>query len=84
MPETTILHVESDELADSLYLHLSEKAISHSIELDADVILDVAEDRTVVGIDLQHVGDMLKEVASKRVGGKPSGKSASLRVVYAH
>ncbi len=41
--------------SDSLYFQLTTAKISHSVELHPDIVIDVAADRHVVGIDLQNV-----------------------------
>jgi hypothetical protein len=46
-----------------MYLYLSDKKISHSVELRPDtIILDVAEDNTVVGMELRYVSKWLEEL----------------------
>lgn len=64
------IHVESDPEADSLYLRFGDKPISFSVEVTPDFILDIAEDNTVVGMDLQHLTAVLKERAN---AGSTSG-----------
>ena len=43
-----------DPATDSLYIHLSERTSSDSDEVSEGVVLDYAEDGTLVGIDVQH------------------------------
>lgn len=56
-----MLNIEKGSVADCLYIQFSEKPISHSVELGHDIILDVAEDNTVVGFDVQYVAEVMKE-----------------------
>ena len=56
-----MLNIIKGSVADTLYLQLSESAISHSVELHPDIILDVGESGTVVGIDFQNVAQLLAE-----------------------
>lgn len=48
--------------SDSLYLQLTTAQISHSVELHPDIIIDVAEDGLVVGIDVQNVEALRSEL----------------------
>lgn len=78
--------VESDLASDSMYLHFSDRPIRRSVEMSPDIIIDLDEDDTVVGIDVQYVSAIIKEtVASTRRGsrvreGLPS-TSARLQLV---
>ena len=54
---------DSDPLADSMYFLLTDKPISYSVEMALDMIVDIAEDDSVVGIDIQHVTAILKQQA---------------------
>lgn len=57
--------IEKDAESDSMYLYLNDKQISHSVELYRDtIILDVAEDQTVVGIELCNVSTWLDAMES--------------------
>ena len=52
--------IKTDAKSDSMYLYLNEKQINHSVELYPDtIILDVAEDQTVVGIELCNISRWL-------------------------
>ena len=57
------MNIEQDPQSDSMYLHIhGEKQISHSVEFYPDtIILDVAEDGTVVGIECRSVSTWLTE-----------------------
>jgi uncharacterized protein YuzE len=58
--------IEKDVESDSMYLYLNDKQISHSVELYRDtIILDVAEDQTVVGIELCSVSTWLDTMESE-------------------
>lgn len=50
-----------DKATDSLYIHLSERVGTDVHEVADGVVLDFADDGTLVGIDVQHasrVADM--------------------------
>ena len=51
-------------VSDSLYVQFSESPISVSVELHPDVILDLDEMGTVVGIDFQHVSELAAEATA--------------------
>ena len=55
------LGVKWGKESDSLYLQFTDNPVSHSVELTSDVILDLDAGNDVVGIDIQHVSDVLKE-----------------------
>ena len=57
--------------ADTLYVQFSEFAISHSVELHPDIILDVNENDTVVGIDIQNVSQLAAESPAMRGYSQP-------------
>ena len=61
-----MLNIIKGSVADTLYVQLSESAIAHSVELHPDVILDVGESGTVVGIDFQNVAQLLSESQGTR------------------
>ena len=48
---------------------ISDQPISHSFEMTPDIIIDLDKDNAVVGIDFQHVTELVKEheVASQQV-----------------
>ena len=48
--------------SDSLYFQLTTAKISHSVELHPDIIIDVADDGQVVGIDVQNVEALRSEL----------------------
>ena len=56
-----MLKIEKGSVADSLYIQFSNKLISHSVEVSPDILLDIAEDNTVVGLDIQYVAEVMKE-----------------------
>ena len=43
-----------DKATDSLYIHLSDKPGADAQEVSEGVVLDFAQDGTLVGIDVQH------------------------------
>lgn len=48
------MRLSYDAATDSLYIHLSERVSVDSDEVSDGVVLDYADDGTLVGIDLQH------------------------------
>jgi uncharacterized protein YuzE len=48
------MRLSYDEKTDSLYIHLSERTSADSDEVSDGVVLDYADDGTLVGIDIQH------------------------------
>ena len=55
--------IEKDTESDSMYLYLNEKQISHSVELLRDtIILDIAKDGVVVGIELCNVSTWVSDI----------------------
>ena len=56
-----MLTINKSNVADSMYIRFSSKQIDHSAEITQDIILDIAKDKTVVGLDFQHVTELLKE-----------------------
>ena len=72
-----MLNIIKGSGADTLYVQFSEAAISHSVELHPDIILDVDENGTVVGIDFQNVSQLAAEAQEMR------GHSQSLTVATA-
>ena len=49
-----------DAATDSLYIHLSERVSVDSDEVVEGVVLDYAEDGSLVGIDLQHASQKVE------------------------
>ena len=56
-----MLKVTHDEASDSVYVHLIDQPISHSVELTEDMLVDVASDGTVVGIDIHNWTAVMQE-----------------------
>ncbi len=57
------MKISYDKTTDSLYIHLSDRVGSDAQEVADGVVLDYAEDGTLVGIDVQHasqVADMTR------------------------
>ncbi len=48
------MRLSYDPTTDSLYIHLSERPSVESDEVAEGVVLDFAQDGTLVGIDVQH------------------------------
>ena len=55
-------NIEKGTSSDSMYVQLSDEPVSYSVELSPDIIIDVTEDNTVVGIDIQYVSEVLERV----------------------
>ena len=65
-----MLRIESDQKADALYIHLSEKPVKSTKELTPDIVVDLAEDGSPVGIDIQRFSELAQEVAFR--GERPT------------
>ena len=80
-----ILGIEVSGEADSMYIRFSDEPISHSVELSPDVILDLAENDVVVGVDLQHVSALQNEGQVEQVAnsGAPTEQLVRLQLVHA-
>ncbi|MDP1614087.1 MAG: DUF2283 domain-containing protein [Sulfuritalea sp.] len=48
------MRLSYDQATDSLYIHLSERVSVDSDEVRDGVVLDYADDGSLVGIDVQH------------------------------
>lgn len=66
-----MLNITKGSVADTLYVQFSEAAISHSVELHPDIILDVGESGTVVGIDFQNVSKLMAEAQGTHSYAQP-------------
>ena len=86
--------IEWAQESDTLYLQLSENPIVRSVEFTPDVIFDLDLDDVVVGIDIQHLSEVVKEriegavTATHRLGEAVQGyiapgKQKGGRLVYA-
>ncbi len=51
------MRLQYDRETDSLYIHLSERPGVDAEEVAEGVVLDFAEDGTLVGIDIQHASE---------------------------
>ena len=51
--------------SDALYIRLHQGTISRSLELGADVVLDLDQDNRVLGVDIQHVSLLDREHAAE-------------------
>ena len=71
-----MLRIESDQKADALYIHLSAKAVKSTKELTPDIVVDLAEDGSLVGIDIQRFNELAEEVASR--GERPTTSTGVL------
>ena len=79
-----MLTISKSDMADSMYIGFSSKQIDHSVEITQDIILDIAKDKTVVGLDFQYVTELLKESEeSGRAGSQttPEELEFSLKLV---
>ena len=61
-----MLRIESDQKADALYIHFSDKPVKSTKELTPDIVMDIAEDGTPVGLDIQRFSELAVDVASRR------------------
>ena len=59
-----ILDVEYGETSDSLYVLLSDRVISRSVEVTEDFIVDLDERGVVVGLDFQHISETVFRLTS--------------------
>lgn len=66
-----MLTIIKGSVADTLYVQFSESAISHSVEMHPDIILDVGDNGTVVGIDFQNVSHLAAESQGMRGYSQP-------------
>ena len=66
-----MLNITKGSGADTLYVQFNESAISHSVELHPDIILDVNENGAVVGIDIQNVSQLAAEAHEMRGYAQP-------------
>jgi len=48
------MRLQYDRETDSLYIHLNERTGTDAEEVSEGIVLDYAEDGTLVGIDIQH------------------------------
>ena len=51
------MRLSYDQATDSLYIHLSERDAVDSDEVRDGVVLDYADDGSLVGIDVQHASE---------------------------
>ncbi len=51
------MRLQYDRETDSLYIHLNEQPGAEAEEVAEGVVLDFAEDGTLVGIDIQHASE---------------------------
>ena len=49
-----MLKIEINPIADTGYIYLSSKHIVYTKEVTEDLLVDIAEDGTAVGIDIRH------------------------------
>ena len=54
--------------SDSLYVQMVDSQIAVSVELHPHIILDLDVNGTVVGIDFQHVTELLAETENEATG----------------
>ena len=70
-----MLKIEQDIEADTMYLFLNSQKISHSVELQPDtIILDVANDGRVVGIELRNVSTWISNRMEAVKTSQPVGE----------
>ena len=67
--------IEKDTKSDSVYLYLNDKRISRSVELLRDtIILDIAEDGVVVGIELCDVSTWVSDTVEPELMPQENGE----------
>lgn len=54
-----MLRIESDQKADALYIHFSNKPVKYTKEITQDIAVDFAEDGTPVGMDFQRFSELI-------------------------
>lgn len=75
-----ILDWERGSKSDSLYIRFSSQTISHSVELDDDIIIDVADDNTVVGLDIQHASEVRDSIRAATSAPQPASRRRSVKL----
>ena len=79
-----MLTINKSDAANSMYIRFSSKQIDHSVEMTQDIIVDIAKDKTVVGLDFQYVTELLKEFEEPGLAGSqtaPEEMELSLQLV---
>ena len=76
-----MLRIESDPKADALYIHLSNKPVKSTRELTSDIALDIAEDGTPAGLDIQRFSELAEEVAASNAGRRMPSPGVSFELV---
>ena len=71
-------NIQKDDTVDALYIELDhQRAISHTVELTPDILVDVAADDTVVGIDIQYFSQLVEQ------GTRVTGPTPTQRLTIA-
>ncbi len=78
-----ILNVITDEAADSVYLQFGNQPISHSVELTGDIIIDLDEENAVVGMDIQHMSEVMKGLGTAEIPAQAATAQMKLQLVPA-
>lgn len=58
-----MLWIDYSPKADAMYLHFSDQPVIETKEITPDLVVDLAADGTLVGIDVQRVSELLEEVS---------------------
>jgi uncharacterized protein YuzE len=78
-----MLRIESDQKADALYIHFSDKPVKSTKEITPDIAMDFAEDGTPVGIDFQRFSELVAETAASNRGKRlPTSPAAPAGVSF--
>lgn len=67
--ETSAVHADYDREADALYIQLRDGEVARTIEVDDSRILDLADDGTVVGIEVLYPAENLAIASLSREYG---------------
>ena len=59
-----------DTIADAVYICLSNKPIKYTKEITPDILMDMAEDETPVGIDIQRWSELITEAKYRGVASE--------------
>ena len=75
-----MLHIEHSQKADALYIHFSEKEVFTTKEMGHDISVDIANDGSLVGIDVQCVSQFRQPAKMGRKGlvSTPTGVGVEL------
>jgi len=67
------MKINDDKATDSLYIHLADRPLMDSDEVNDGVVLDFDANGALVGIDLQHASQRM-DISSLSVSKMPLGE----------